>query len=255
MRDVGGISSDERPGSVQAILYIVKGLAAQFTEFCRSISGAEDIEALTLSLEQKRSALKKADFFFANRTIICEIKTFETDTAEKFIRFLNEQGFDLPPGEYDTQQLFATRPDGEQLLQRASTIIATALSDQLADANRQIRDTMRLFGRETADGLVVVLNGVVEILGPPIVLSRLFARLAKTREDGSPYHDHIAHVLYFSEKHIITSASGDAAVAIPVANPLLVAKHDVAAFANQLVQAWAEFNGRWFEKRQLGIII
>jgi hypothetical protein len=224
-------------------------LASRVIDFCRSTPGAEELDALALTPEQKALKLKCADFLFENRSFVCEIKALETDTAWKFVAFLKQHGFDLPPGEYSVQQLFPTKPNGEELFQKATNIIATAVADGLADANKQIGDTKKLLGITTADGVVVILNGMVEVLGPQLVVKRVLERLNKLADDGTPYHNHVGLIVYFSEKHLRESAAGDAAVAFPIRNDGVAALHDLNAFASSLVNGWATFNGRWYDEQ------
>jgi hypothetical protein len=225
-------------------------LANRFIEFCRSVPGAEELDALALTPEQKALKLKCADFLFENRSIICEIKALETNTAGKFVSFLKQEGFELPPGEYSVQQLFSTRPNGQELFQKATSIVATAVADGLADANRQIRDTKKFLGIAAADGLVIILNGMVEVLGPQLVIKRVLGRLERLADDGSPYHSHVTLILYFSEKHVREMATGEsAAVAFPIRNEGVQAFHDLDAVASGLVKGWAAFNGRWYEEQ------
>ncbi|MBI4664600.1 MAG: hypothetical protein HY735_37890 [Verrucomicrobia bacterium] len=221
-------------------------LATRFIEFCRTLPDAEEIDALPI---EQSPALKRADFLLDHRSVICEIKTLETDTTPKFIGFLKQQGFDLPPGQYDVRQLFRTKPNGDQLFARATQLVATALSDGLAEANRQIRDTKSLFGISAADGVVVILNGMVEVLGPQLVIERVLQRLQKSAADGTPYHAHIGLVLYFSEKHLRETRSGDAAVTFPIRNRRVVPIRDLDALAKRFVKGWAEFNGRWYDEQ------
>lgn len=224
-------------------------LAKRFIEFCRSIPGAEEVDALSLEPQQQTLKLKRADFLFDGRSIICEIKDLETDTAPKFIAFLKREGFELRPGEYSLQQLFSTRANGRELFQKATSLVATAVADGLAEANRQMADTRRLFGITQADGVVIILNGMVEVLGPQIVIKRILERFKKTAADGSPYHANIALVLYFSEKHLRPTEVGDAAVTFPIRNERVVPIHDLNAVATEFVEGWARFNGRWYEEQ------
>lgn len=193
--------------------------------------------------------LKRADFLFDNRTVICEIKALETDTAPKFVAFLRQEGFDLPPGDYSVQALFATRPNGPELFAKATNLVATAVSDGLAEANKQIADTKKLLGIPAADGVVVILNGMVEVLGPQLVLKRLLERLEKLADDGTSYHASVTLILYFSEKHLRETAAGDAAVAFPIRNERVVPIHDLNALATQFAKGWANFNGRWYDEQ------
>jgi hypothetical protein len=136
------------------------------------------------------------------------------------------------------------------LFERATRIVATAVSDGLAEANRQIRDTKRLFDITRADGVVVLLNGMVEVLGPQLVIKRLLERLAKSLEDGSPYHADVTLILYFSEKHLRETNGGEvAAVAFPIVNQRVLALNNIQELGTKFVKGWAEFNGRWYQEQ------
>lgn len=193
--------------------------------------------------------LKRADFLFDGRSTICEIKALETDTAPTFMAFLKDEGFDLPPGEYSVQELFATRANGQELFAKVTNLVATAVADGLAEANRQIGDTKKLLGISAADGLIVILNGMVDVLGPQLVIKRILKRLEKLAADGTPYHANVAMVLYFSEKHLRETGAGDAAVAFPIRNVRVSPLHDLNGLATQFVQGWAKFNGRWYDEK------
>ena len=226
-------------------------LADRFIDFCRSVPGAEEVDTLPLTNKQAQLPLKRADFLFEKRTIICEVKALETDSSPKFIDLWKREGFDLSPGEYNVREVFAARPNGDRLFAELTTLVARSVADDLAKANKQIRDTKNLFGLVDADGVVVILNGLVEILGPQLVISRIGQRLQKSTEDGAPYHDNIAAILYFSEKHVRASEAGDAAVTFQIPNPRVNARRDLEAFGSTLVEGWAKFNGRWFRKQAL----
>lgn len=224
-------------------------LANRFIEFCRSVPGAEEIDVLLFTKDQDALRLRRADFLFDRRSIICEIKALETDTSAKFVALLKQEGFDLPPGEYSIQQLFSTRPNGRELFARATTLVATAVADGLAEANRQIGDTKKLLGITAADGIVVILNGMVEVLGPQLVVKRILERFEKLADDGTSYHANVALVLYFSEKHLRETGNGDAAVAFPIANTRVPSLHDLNVLSTQFVKGWAAFNGRWYDEQ------
>ena len=58
---------------------LVDEMPEAFYRFCDSLPGAERIDFLELP----GSGLRKADYFFRNRTVICEIKTLETETLRR----------------------------------------------------------------------------------------------------------------------------------------------------------------------------
>lgn len=53
-------------------------LEARFKAFVKTIPGAESIDDLE---ELPEGSSKKADFFFDNRRIVCELKSLQVDTV------------------------------------------------------------------------------------------------------------------------------------------------------------------------------
>ena len=179
----------------------------RFKAFCRQYPRAEEIDKLVKCMDVPMGA-KIADFLFADRTIVCEIKTLTTETAEKLAAFMSESGIDpseLTQGRHDVVELFLSLSDGEAKLKKAITIATTPVADGLDDAEKQIRDTKTLLGRGDADGLLVILNDLVELASPPLVKARLEQRIAKNGSDGTPYHANVNHVIFICEKYVLTA--------------------------------------------------
>ncbi len=59
----------------------IKNVEARLNNFVKGLSGAERIDDLVLTPEQQKA--RKADFFFDQRRIVCELKTLLQDTAPK----------------------------------------------------------------------------------------------------------------------------------------------------------------------------
>lgn len=223
-------------------------LANRFIECCKAIPGAEFIDDLPMTAEQKAS--KKADFFFQGRTIVCEIKSLESDTSEKFISYLESQGIVFTPDTHypDLIGYVKDRPNGDAIWQKAQSLATTAVEDGLSSGNKQIRTTKEIFGVESADGLLVILNGVAPILGPQLVLERIGERMMKPNStmDG-PYHEQLSQILLMSENYLVGTTMGPTAAAIPIGSEAIPQLHGVNAFLSTLVEAWAKWNGREFE--------
>jgi hypothetical protein len=223
-------------------------LANRFIECCKGISGAEFIDDLPMTGEQK--ANKKADFFFQGRTIVCEIKSLESDPSEKFIAYLESQGVVFTPDTHypDLIGYVKDRPNGDAIWKKAQSLATTAVEDGLSSGNKQIRTTKKLFGIESADGLLVILNGVAPILGPQLVLERIGERMMKPNatNDG-PYHEQLSQILLMSENYLLDTAMGPTATAIPIASEAIPQLHEVYAFLPTLMEAWTKCNGRQFE--------
>lgn len=219
-------------------------LTERFSEYCTSLGQAEQIDALPMTPAQRAS--KKADFFFAGRRIICEIKTLETDTNDKILRVLYDAGIRLPDGNYTIRDVLADRDDKDALYRRCINVMTTAVSDAVDDANRQIRETKNAFGLVEADGLLVLLHGRVAVLNPDVILKRVGERLNKRTPSGDPAHEHINMILLFSEVHKLKRRSDGALLAavIPFPNETVAEWFGVSAFSRVLADGWANWNGR-----------
>jgi hypothetical protein len=218
-------------------------LTERFTEFCESLVQAERIDALPLTDEQKRA--KKADFFFAGRRIICEIKTLETDTNDKIAKVLLEAGVQLSIGDNAIHTVLAGRPDKQKLYRKCINVMTTSVSDGVDDANRQIRETKRTFGISEADGLLVLLHGRVQVLNPDVILKRVAERLRKKTTVELPAHADLSYVVLFSEGHKFRTTDGRLLAPVIALPNSAVAEHfGVSAFAKVLADGWAKWNGQ-----------
>lgn len=217
--------------------------ARSFEDFLATIPGAERVDDLAKDAGLDRA--KRADFLFEGRSIVCELKSLETRTNRKKNAILRRAGVEIPQGGAWLMDLLSGRPDEDELYDRVVNAGTTALSDGLADANRQIKATKEAFGLASADGLLIILHGSVEDIHPNVMVRRVVQRFAKNADSGSPYHDHINLVCIFSEKHKIELPSGDLAdVVIPLTNPRVPEQHNVMAFTKTIHERWATFNSR-----------
>ena len=219
-------------------------LPERFSEFCDSLGQAERIDSLPMTQAQR--ATKKADFFFAGRRIICEIKTLTTDTNDKIVRVLYEAGIRLPDGSYAIHDVLADREDKDQLYRKCLNVMTTSVSDAVDDANRQIRETKKAFGIPEADGLLVLLHGRVAVLNPDVILKRVGERLNKRLACGASAHEHLNYVMLFSEVHKLKRLSDGALLAavLPFANRAAPGRFGVSAFSRVLADGWSEWNRR-----------
>ncbi len=218
----------------------------RFFAFCRQYPGAMDIDA-TIDPSKVPAGVKIADFLFESNTIVCEIKTLSQDTSkDKLVAIMKDHGIGpdhLQDGEHNVKTLFFQLDDGEAKYMKAFTLITTPIAG-LDDAQKQIRDTKAVFGIDSADGLLVILNDHVEILGQSLFWERIADRLAKTKDDGTPYHDHVNQIIQIGEKYM--PGAEDNYLNFSGQSPLIPEHHGAAKFAKQFMAAWAEFNGQGF---------
>ncbi|HSB79740.1 MAG TPA: hypothetical protein VLM91_13240 [Candidatus Methylomirabilis sp.] len=129
-------------------------LEDRFFEFSRQYVGTEDIDAI-LKPADVPTGMKIADFHFQMRTIVCEVKTLTKETAAKLVAYMQENGIgpsELAHGQHIIKELFLQLDNGERKYRKAITLITKPLTDGLDDAEKQIRDTKRLFDIPNADG-------------------------------------------------------------------------------------------------------
>ncbi len=226
------------------------GLKDRFIDFCREYPGAEEIDSIPLSDEQKVLKLKKADFFFENRTIICEIKALETETENKAVEFMRAHGLDpagLSAGQHVVEELFQTLPKGQNLYNDLVKLVTKPVEAGFDSAALQIPDTKRLFNIASADGLLVMLNDSVTMASAPFIVERLSLAVRKKDANGQPYHREVTHILHIGESYYVETANGNKSVDVTLPNPTTNEKHGVEAFARKLVTDWAAYNGQPLE--------
>jgi hypothetical protein len=231
-------------------------LNERFMEFCRHFPGAEPIDSIQLTPQQdaRRVAanLRRADFFFEGRTIICEVKALEIDTTDKLLEVMNAAGVgpdDLPKGMHIIDALFQAIPKGSKLLKHAMKLVLVPFTNHFNKAVTQLRDTKIIFDLPDADGLFVLLNDSLPLGGPPLIYKRLRKRLLKHDGKGQPFHKDLTRVLYVGETpHLYETPAGDVHVNVTLPNPYSAEKHDLEKFVFKLNEAWAAFNGQTFMK-------
>ncbi len=109
-------------------------------QFAKTIPSSECIDDLPQTQAQR--AAKKADFFFENRRIVCEVKNLETDTTPKLKKLLEplEKRPEWPRfyGAWELSKILRKFPDGAEINRRVFESTTSAINKAVADANRQI---------------------------------------------------------------------------------------------------------------------
>jgi hypothetical protein len=157
-------------------------LEGRFIDFAKRVVGSECLDDLPLTPEQRGAEI--ADFFFSDRQIVCEIKSLKKDTSAKVERIL-EPHHDRPEwpvfySPWELSKVLRYLPDSEQITRQIFDAITTAIKELMRKANRQIRETKRTFGIPSAEGVLVILNDLVDVLSPLLIVKRLI-KLEKKR--------------------------------------------------------------------------
>lgn len=152
----------------------------------------------------------------------------------------------LTSGHYLVEDLFAQLPKGHNLYRRAVKDVTKSVDKALDNATRQIRATKTLFDIPAADGLVIVLNEHIHLLGHVFFEERLRLTLGKKTSNGTPYHSDITYVLAVIEAASVTRAGESWAVNTYYDNPPVPDRHGVKEFIHRLAEAWASYSGHAF---------
>lgn len=224
----------------------IKNLESRFLAFAKSLPNSEYID--DLPLDQKQAKSKKGDFFFNNRSVVCEIKSLKKDTSNKVDSIIfphrDRPEWPLFYGEWKISKILAHLPDGEQIGQKIVEAISSAIPNSLRDANRQVRETKGSFHLPDAEGLLVLLNDAVDILSPHIIVSQIQNQLAKRISSGEMRFQEISIVWIIDETH--TTQINEKTRANPlimVINDYIQSSGATEVLVNTLFKQWAEFEG------------
>ena len=142
--------------------------------FLASTQGVEVIDDLISFGTYKNK--QRADYLFADRRIVIELKTFMTDPSPKVEKELNkhESRDDYPVsyGKVELQEILQHLPDGEKINKRIYRKVTRSVKNAIRSAEDQIRDTKEIFALNESVGLLVLLNEDISVLAPEIVVHK-----------------------------------------------------------------------------------
>jgi len=217
----------------------------RFALFAKTIPDSECIDDLPQTEEQRTA--KKADFFFENRQIVCEVKNLETDTSPKVDKLLKplEKRPEWPRfyGAWELSKILRKFPDGAEINRSVFESTTSAIRKAVADANRQIRATKQTFGVPNSGGMLVVANESIAILSPEVIAHRVHRMLNKRTPDGKPQFPEIDMVWMISEKHVVQIRPGLNGIACLLLRQEVPDPIGVEKFVESLQPRWAAFHG------------
>lgn len=227
-------------------------LEERFKIFAKGLEKAECIDDITLTTEQKakHGDKKKADYFFDDRTIICELKSLQEDPSPKIDRELEpyKQTEDWPIiyGSVSLDSVLGHLPNGLEIKAKIITSVTDRIEDIIEVANRQIRATKETFGLTHSSGLLIILNEQIAVLSPESIIYRVGKSLEKRTSSGDIKYPHVSVVLIISTAHY-TQLKSDL-VGFPVLTlwrdlPISEAEK-MKGFLHTIVPKWSEFEKR-----------
>lgn len=220
-------------------------LEEKFSTFLKQVDGAECIDESFSDRDLKGK--KRADFLLTNRTVILEIKTLVSDTAEKADALLfthqNRPDFPLFYWESDLDEILPYLADGENIRKEIVHAVTRPVQTALEKADDQIHATKEVLELPDSCGVLVFLNESVTILAPDIVSAKAMQMLRKTR-DGSIRYRQLAYVLVISESHTVISESHQNAFPVSIVEgPMSEDFPWALEQLSSLMFSWAAFLG------------
>jgi hypothetical protein len=185
-------------------------LEERFLRFARQLPYAEAIDELELTPEQERA--KHADFFFKNRAVIVEVKTLKTNTKPKIDQILepyrNTPAWPEFYGKWDLNKVLAHLPEPDRIRQEIANAVASAVPELVRRANQQLRATKTTFNRPNAEGVLVLLNDILDALPPETIIGILDRELGKRTPDGTSRYPAIRFTWMMAETHTVPLVPG-----------------------------------------------
>jgi hypothetical protein len=222
----------------------MESLKNRFEAFVRAAPGFEDVDQLTKG--DRLPGRMKADYLLTNRRMIIEQKFLESDPIEKAQKFLDDfmhsrgiRGY----GQMGLQAIFRRYPDAAELNAQLISKVTKIVDDKCAHADKQTRHTRLTFMIPDAIGLLVFLNETAGYLPPNTVGHRILQTLSK-KEQGTARYAHNDIALVISESHVIPGYSDKTVLPIIIV-PAPFSNRQTRAIevANNVIEAWAAFNG------------
>lgn len=225
-------------------------LRDRFEAFVRTLTGFEGIDALLQTAN--RQGKKRADYLFWDRRVIVEQKSLEADPAHKAeeftTRLIRERRLVLY-GAHSTREIFSDLPDGEDLQRRMVQKVGKVIEDNVANADKQTRDTREILAIPNAAGVLVLLNEAVSALGPDIIHYELARSFQKKNGDKYRYCNNDG-VILLTEAHPVAIRGFERVFPIfTFFSPECRNRGLVTAFSDMLEVHWSLFNGRRLIRR------
>jgi hypothetical protein len=213
-----------------------------FTYLADDVMKGEKIDNLPQTRAQ--SGAQKADYFFRDRRIVCEVKSLIADTVEKVVPYIQElakrRDFPRFAGEIALDELLRHLPDGEKHKQVLEELLGSTVDRAVRKADRQIRSTIKTFGLDDSGGLLVLLVDGLEVLQPLGIVQRVQAQLRNKGNDGRKRYQALNYIVVISDSHWIAMDDGTKGVPFIILHNNYVADNEaVKSFADDLQNQFA----------------
>jgi hypothetical protein len=216
----------------------------RFDSFVRTLDGFEDIDAL-LKNRTDLHGKKRADYLFQGRQIIVEQKRLVSNPIYRPQGFAAKTRRDrriVVYGTVSTRSIFSAQPDADALQRKIILDLAKRISADVADADKQTRDTRLIFDIPDAVGIIVLLNEGAEILTPDVIGYAVSNAFQERSNEGARRYTHSDGVIGISEAQTLPVQALPTYPINTFTSPQTNRAEIVVAFSDMLISKWATFN-------------
>jgi hypothetical protein len=224
----------------------LRSVSERLIAFLQAMPGAELIDELTDP--RLKTVQKKADVLLADRTVVCEIKALETDTAHKINAILepyrNTEHWPIFYGEWQVGRVLKHLPNGDELANEIAKAVTSAVRDQVRSANQQIRDTKTALSIPDAGGLLILHNESIDVLTPDLLAGEANREMNKKSKGGrAARFEHLQVAWLISEAHLVQTPVAPMKLSMMCYNSNLKRPDGLDGYVDALQERWAAFHG------------
>jgi hypothetical protein len=217
-------------------------LSDRFERFVRTLEGFEDIDELMIGVA---SEMKRADYLLRNRQIIIEQKALTADPEHKVQKYADKflgEGQFLATGRFSLYPILDKASDGINHHGRLLNDLSNVLEKNISDADKQLRDSRKIFSIPAAMGVVVMLNEGAVSLDPQLSNVRIDNLLAEKAGSDLARFQNTDLVITISDIHALSAALPYKRMGFHV-SPTSANSEAAFCFAEDFKRRWIGFDG------------
>lgn len=235
---------DRLAGLYETFRVSEKNPEGRFKVFLRDLGGAESIDDLPLTPEQRRAG--KATYFFAGRAVIGEFMALHDHMIAKMgaalARYRGTPEWPHLSGEQELEKILRYLPARDKIRARILASVTRPIEAAVQRADSRIRSTKEVFGLPEAGGLLIILNDAADTLSPDLIAYRVGRAIRKRTPEGGPKFPHVSAVAIIGTAHYTWTSTGLGGVPTRIISNVVPAAAPVAEFIQELNRKWAEFD-------------
>jgi hypothetical protein len=228
------------PRARQQVENMKAKLNERFKRFVGTLEGVEYIDSLTTG-----TPLKSADYLINNRSVIIEQKILTTNPDHKVQKYADKllgEGEIVANGRHSLHSVFDERPDGRQHYMRLVNKVSSVLEKDLSHADKQLRDTRKIFSIPGAVGVVVLLNEGAHDIDPQLTHFRVEQLLAEKTGPDAVRFPNTDLVVAITDIHTLKAGGTYRRMGF-YASPTSPNREAAFDFAAYLKDRWIGFSG------------